>query len=119
MSTLVNLTPHPVHLCDGDGAVFLTVPPEPTPARCAEMEVPIGWVTAEGADAEPLTLYALTFGETQGLPPPADGTYLIVSRLVAEANADRGDLLIPHQIVRTMEGAIVGCRAFSMAGAIR
>jgi hypothetical protein len=117
VSTLINLTPHPIHLCDDDG-VFLTLPPEPTPARCEERDAATAGVIDDRAPARPITVYAVVFGETRGLPPPAPGTYFIVSRLLAEANADRDDLLIPHQMVRDAEGKVVGCRAFSVAGVV-
>jgi hypothetical protein len=53
------------------------------------------------------------YGAVSDLPDPAEGTYLIVSLLVAMARPDRHDLLVPVELVRDATGAIAGCRALA------
>ena len=105
---LVNLTPHAV-VAEHDDGTSRTYPPSGALARCAVTRAQIGVV-----DGVPV--YRATFGAVEGLPPPADGTHYIVSRLVAEASRDRADLLVPDDTVRDAEGKIVGCRAFAAVG---
>lgn len=101
----VNLTPHVVTLVDGEGEVLLAIEPEETAARCAVLrEIAF---TADGVQVN-----RSVFGEIQGLPEPVEGTWYIVSRIVAEA-AQRQDLLIPDETVRNSEGQIVGCKSFA------
>src|SRR5690606_4107896 len=71
---LVNLTPHPVTLLVGDRT--LTIPPEPTPARCSETRTVVGAVEVDGLEV-PVTVVG--FGEVQGLPDPQEGVLYVVS----------------------------------------
>ena len=48
-------------------------------------------------------------------PNEVEGTYYIVSRLVAENAKDRDDFLMVHRTVRDSDGRIVGCTAFATA----
>ena len=48
-------------------------------------------------------------------PKEVEGTYYIVSRLVAENAKDRDDFLMVHRTVRDSDGRIVGCTAFATA----
>ena len=48
-------------------------------------------------------------------PNEVEGTYYIVSRLVAENAKDRDDFLMVHRTVRDSDGRIVGCTAFVTA----
>lgn len=54
-----------------------------------------------------------TFGETTDLPERQEGVYLIVSRMILEANKDRSDLLVPNELVRDEAGNIIGCRSLA------
>lgn len=110
MARFVNLTPHAVTLCHPDGTPFLTTPPSPVPARCAASETLVATVPA-GRDS--VEVVRAVFGATEGLPAKEPGVLLIVSRLVAEANRDRADLVVPHDTVRDAQGRIVGCRRFA------
>lgn len=105
---LVNLTPHPVTLIVGDQT--LTIPPEPTPARCSETRTVVGSVEVDGLEV-PVTVVG--FGEVQGLPDPQEGVLYVVSRIVAEARRDRADLVIPDDLVRDGEGRIIGAKALA------
>jgi hypothetical protein len=48
-------------------------------------------------------------------PNEVEGTYYIVSRLVAENAKDRDDFLMVHRTVRDSDGRIIGCTAFATA----
>lgn len=101
----INLTPHEVTLVDDQGDITLVIKPEQTSARCAvKREIAF---TADG-----IQVNRSVFGEVVGLPDPVEGTWCIVSRIVAEA-AQRSDLLVPDETVRNPEGQIVGCKSFA------
>ncbi len=51
--------------------------------------------------------------ESEGGAHRAEPVFFIVSRVVAEAMRDRGDLLIPDDAIRDEKGRIVGCRALA------
>ena len=102
----INLTPHEVTLVDNQGNVVLVIKPEETSARVQSerksFRVPgLGQVTR------------VTLGEVSGLPDYQYGTWLIVSRMVAEALPERADLIIPDETVRDSEGRIIGCKSFA------
>ena len=47
-----------------------------------------------------------------GLPDESDGTYLIVSRMVAERLPHRRDLIFPFGLLRDGDGKIIGAQQF-------
>lgn len=59
-----------------------------------------------------VAINATTYGEPEGLPEAAEGTYYIVSALTAQAAKDRTDLLIVDGTVRDADNRICGCTAF-------
>ena len=101
----VNLTPHEVTLVNDQGDITLVIEPEGTPARCV-VKREIAFI------ADGISVNKSVFGEVVGLPEPIEGTWYIVSRIVAEA-AQRSDLLVPDETVRNQEGQIVGCKSFA------
>jgi len=117
MATLLrNLTPHAVHVVNDDGAVLITVPPDPAgPARCSTTRQSAGTLDLAGPGGDPVQVpvTATTFGAVQGLPPAAPGVTLVVSRIILGACPDRADLVVPDDVVRDDAGAIVGCRSFA------
>lgn len=51
------------------------------------------------------------------LPPRQDGTYYIVSTLVAAAFPHRDDLISPSDTIRDkLTGEVIGCGSFSLIG---
>jgi len=100
-----NLTPHDVVVVGESGNIIKVFPKSETLARCSVSRRVVG-----GVDGYPL--YKNTFGAVENLPAPKEGTFFVVSRLVAEATK-RGDLLIPDDTVRDEAGRIIGCRGFS------
>ena len=87
------------------GDITLVIKPEGTPARCT-VKREIAFI------ADSVSVNKSVFGEVVGLPEPIEGTWYIVSRIVAEA-AQRSDLLVPDETVRNSEGQIVGCKSFA------
>lgn len=104
--TIKNLTPHSITMFkeDGSKAVFLA---ESVSARCTT-------TTEVVSSLDGITITKSKFGETVGLPSYSKGTYYIVSRIVAEANRGRSDLLIVNETVRDNKGVIVGCRSLAV-----
>jgi len=102
---IINKTPHPIHLYKGDKVETLQ-PVAPCP-RVATTQTKL-------FDLDGVPVMATSFGAVQDLPAPADGTFLIVSRLVISACPDRRDLVCPDQLVRDDKGQIIGCRGFSI-----
>jgi len=99
-----NLTPHPVNICDGSGAVIATIMPETTPARlAAKVEA------AEMIDG--IATSQTVFGEPENLPAQADSVWFIVSQIIKSAQVGRTDLLVPAEVVRDKSGNIIGCRS--------
>jgi hypothetical protein len=112
MTTVRNLTPHPVVLVDGEATH--TIPVDGPPARLVlHPDEPIDQVTV-GPLTVPVVRTAAS-SETTGLPPQEGGVLLIVARAVAEEFPERTDLLFPHRTVRGEGGRVVGCAAFGIA----
>lgn len=108
MDKLVNLTPHAINFVDENGDVVKTLEgaAEADLCRVTFKSTIVGMV--DGIQIE-----ETRFGEVEGLPPQKEGVCYVVSRLVANAAANRDDLLVPSQQVRDSEGKIVGCRSLS------
>jgi len=106
---LVNLTPHPLSLRQADGST-LDLPPSGTIARVTSSDQVVGQI-------EGLPLHRMVLGqEIQGLPPPQEGTYYIVSLLAAQAAKaqGRGDVLAPGPAIRDEQGRVIGADGLSI-----
>lgn len=103
-ATLINLTPHNVTVA---GVEF---PASGQIARVEEIE-PTATGTVLVGDQE-LPVVTVRTGRVVGLPPEKEGTYYIVSRMVAENAPHRRDLLIPHGLLRDDAGRVIGCSGF-------
>ena len=108
---LVNLTPHAVHLMPAgpDGPV-IEIPPSGTVSRCETKRAKIDEVTIDGVT---VPVNRTEFGKVTGLPDPEEGTFYIVSALVAQAVPYRQDVLIVDDPVRDDQGRIIGARALA------
>ncbi|MER5182585.1 hypothetical protein ABT009_30250 [Streptomyces sp. NPDC002896] len=102
---LVNLTPHPIRVLTPDGELFVAGPP----ARRTEHVREESRLEVNG---RPVPVLRLGYGAVLDLPEPEPGTWYVVSRVVADALPERGDLLVPAQLIRDADGNPVGCRAF-------
>jgi hypothetical protein len=107
MAKVKNLTPHPITVCDSEGNVMKTIVSE------GLVRLQATTVSADFAvDGVPVT--KTVFGSPEGLPEPQEGVFLIVSQLVKSALPNRGDLLVPAEVVRDSEGKILGCKSFGI-----
>lgn len=102
-SRVVNCTPHPVTIVE-NGVVARTIPASGEVARLSVSTEPAGVVLG-------IPITRTVFGEPVGLPEPRQGTCYIVSQLVKNALLERGDLVVPAEVVRDAAGNIVGCRS--------
>jgi hypothetical protein len=104
-TAFINLTPHLVHLVNGDNKLVAEFPAdEAGPARLKAETVPF-----------PGTIFSRTvYGQPTGLPEPTPGIWLIVSQIVFSALPERKDLCVPAEVVRDATGAIIGCRSFGI-----
>lgn len=125
MERILNMTPHPVILLDGNGCEYnprtrsYSLVGEPTELRVFEPvgDTPIRCSTSE-VQMDPIDgvpTLGITFGEIEGLPEEREGVYMIVSAIVANAGRSQGrrDLLVPAHLVRNADGNIVGCLALA------
>lgn len=103
----INLTPHTINIVDSNGNRVLDVPVSGEVARCSQHEQQV-------AEIDGVTITRQYFGEVEGLPEAKDGTFYIVSRMVAESvGLSRTDLLVPGPLVRNEAGQPIGCRGLS------
>ena len=105
MSNVKNYTPHPITLFPASGEA-ITLRPDGV-ARVTSDRVQIHELDILG-----VPVIKQTFGNVTGLPDEEEGTYCIVSRVVALAlQGQRNDLLVPADLHRDCEGNILGCAA--------
>ncbi len=109
---VVNLTPHPVVLV-GEGEP-ITIPGS-NPKRLAP-----AYEYREDIDTNfgPVPLFDQLALHAVELPAERSGTLLVVSLLVALLHRDREDLVVPADLVRDRQGAVIGCKGLARVGAI-
>ena len=102
----INLTPHDINVYSRDGELLFTIHKCSYPPRLKEIRRKI-------AQLDNIDINFVTF-ELDGIEIPSiqNGTYYIVSRLLAES-IGRADFLIPDETVRDKEGRIIGCMSFA------
>ena len=107
---LINLCPHPLNILDAEGEVR-DFPKCDNPARVSQSEEILGNILG-------VQITRQTFGKVENLPEYKQGTFYVVSRLVAAAAKEEGrktsDLLIPGPAVRDKEGRVIGAKGFSI-----
>lgn len=115
MTVLINLTPHPVHLLPiGAGRPRVVMPrsnKDGGPARVTEQTTPAGRIQV--AFGPQFSIVEVAYGEVTGLPDPdpLGAIAYVVSRMVAEAAPERGDLYFPMDVVRDEQGQILYARS--------
>lgn len=110
MSTLVNLTPHPIII----GTV--TVPPSGTVARVSVSRQQVGVIHM--GDDSTVPMFETYFGDVSGLPLPKDDKVFIVSAMVRThpSLSERFDVASPGQLVRDDAGSVIGCDGLDFNG---
>lgn len=109
-AVLVNRTPHdPLVIWQGD-RVAMSLPAEPSPARCAEIRNEQDPLAVGGVS---IPIVSLGYGQVSDLPEPVSGVVHVVSQLVCQALPDRTDLVYPAMLRRDESGNVIGCEALS------
>lgn len=122
IAKLVNLTPHDVNIYREEDLdeyhrvkfgrrPYCVIPPSAQPtARIITQERPVDPLNMGDVD---IPLNEKVMSHIQNLPAPVDGTFYIVSTIVALYAPHRSDLLAPTGNVRSRNGVIVGCTGLS------
>ena len=112
---IINLTPHDVKVLDAYAARIVGFYPR------SGMIARVNTFTALEApdilkcdDNPEVPFYITAFLNTEFLPAPKKDVYYIVSSVVKAANPERNDLLVPHDLVRNEDGAVIGCRGLAL-----
>lgn len=104
---LLNYTPHAINVYDSSRNLYLTIESSGV-ARVDEKIIQLN------KSIEKVPLVIKSYGEVIGLPEPREGTYYIVSTIVAQAVSHRKDLVVPSEPVRDLSGVMIGCQSFSI-----
>lgn len=122
MGQIVNMTPHPIHICGEDGQVVRTI------QNCG-WELRLATSTEVADEFDGITITKTVFGEPSavkgksfnGQPNPWEiidrSNRYVVSQLVKNAFAGHwlGDLLVvPAEVVRDSNGNILGCKSLGI-----
>lgn len=107
MICIINATPHDVNIVGENGQVVRTYAASGICPRCS--------VSREAVDEiDGIRINRTVFGDIVGLPEYVEGTYYIVSAIVANAAKGRQDLLITDDAVRDDKGRVIGCKALAV-----
>ena len=107
-----NYTPHALNIYQGD-TVVATIPSVGLARVVMAPPEDTGHVViTENGTSVPIFRTRAT-GVVTGLPAPRPGVWLAVSKMTTDAEPDRGDLLIPDDLVRNEKGVPIGCRSFA------
>ena len=113
MINIVNLTPHPLTIFDGEGKY------SPVPSSGV---VRVSQTVEQTGEVAGIPVYETVLGsEIEGLPEPYDDgdevRVYVVSRIASAAirgeSPDRSDVYFPGPAVRDAAGKIVGCNGLS------
>lgn len=102
---IINCTPHPISIRKRDYS-FLSLPKATVIPRLETVDTIVDIVDG-------IEIHKMKFNNTIDLPEKKDGTILVVSRMVVDANPDRDDLVSPGSAIRDENGIIIGCEGLS------
>lgn len=110
---IINRTPHAITIPSSLGAYTLPAPIDPNDIARVDT------TTEALPPVDGMPMMRTTWHCIVGLPGYVDGTYHVVSALVAEMAAALGrmvsDLLVPGAQIRDEAGRIIGCAGFTAA----
>jgi len=117
-ANIVNLTPHAITMIshrsfiykDMEPHIILRIPPSGKVARCSQKTTLKKQISFQGIT---LDITNVLIDKVYHLPEPIEGTYYIVSKLVAEHLKGRGDLLVTHGIYK-QDNKTIGARSFTI-----
>lgn len=99
-----NYTNHVVHIVDENDRVIKTFERSGKPVRIGTPKI-----SELIIDETPLSF--VTFDVPDNLPEYENAVILIVSKMVQTALLDRFDLVVPTDIVKDINGYVIGCRS--------
>ena len=105
--TIINKTPHPINIVDTDNSILKIFKPDNLILRLSVSTEDAGYIDG-------IKLTKTVFGEPIGLPEYKHGVFYIVSQIVKSALPYRTDLLVPAEVVRDINGNIVGCKSLGV-----
>ena len=105
---IVNCTPHVLNIIT-DSKVIDLAPSGINPRVSVKSELSES-ILISGTE---VPVYQDTYGELNDLPEQQEGTFLVVSRLVAAAAKGRNDLLVPGALIRNEAGQPIGCKGLA------
>ena len=105
---IINCTPHVLNIIVGDKVIDLA-PSGVIPRVSVKSELSES-ILISGTE---VPVYQDTYGELNDLPEQQEGTFLVVSRLVAAAAKGRPDLLVPGALIRNEAGQPIGCKGLA------
>ena len=112
MTRLVNLTPHEVVIHHYHYTT--RVAPSGIVARVAQKTCAIQTAWDAVSHTQCIPIVRSEYGAVEGLPAPVEDTIYIVSGMVRAALPTRTDIASPANLVRDVEGKIIGCKALEI-----
>jgi len=106
MSRIINLTPHEVNIFV-KGQRALVLPASNDPVRLSEKIEQVGEING-------IPLYRVQYVLDRPLPERQPDTFYVVSRLVKDHAPDRDDFIVPFQLERALNGAVIGSKSFAL-----
>lgn len=111
---IINMTQHPINILDESGKCIKIIPTSGGLIRLTSKTADVGkldGIRITKVIYEDPIIFGLSGEVYKGLLKRQVGVYYIVSQLVKAAFSGREDLLVPNEVVRNQDGAIIGCRS--------
>lgn len=106
---LINMTPHPINVCDNTGKTVEVINPSGMIARIKERKEQFGFLND-------VPLFKKSYGDVENLPDASPTRiYICSSQIVELLRGVRADVVAPDDFVRDTDGRIIGCKTFWFA----
>ena len=103
---IINKTPHPVIVISEDGQIVTFEPVAPA--------IRISSSIKDAGEIAGIRVTKSVFGDAVNMPEQIEGVFYIVSQMVKTAFPERKDLLVPSEVVRDNNGAVIGCKSLGI-----